>query len=266
MANLRIKSLDALLSMDDAKKLTKHLSALDLVFLGIGGIVGTGIFVLTGVAASTYSGPALIVSFMMCGFACSLAALMYAELASMVPVAGSAYTYTYATMGEVIAWIMGWNLVLEYAVSAAAVASGWSGYFTGIFKTLGMPLPDALTKVPQDGGLINLPAVIIALFVTYMLYIGLKNSARMNNILVVVKLAALALFLFLATPAVDAANWTPFMPYGFSGVATGASIVFFAFFGFDAVSTAAEETRDPKRDMPIGILYGICVILFQYCF
>lgn len=263
--NLRIKSLDALLAMDETKKLTKQLGALDLMFLGIGGIVGTGIFVLTGVAASTYSGPALIISFLICGFACSLAALTYAELASMVPVAGSAYTYTYATMGEALAWIMGWNLVLEYAVSAAAVASGWSGYFSGIFKTIGYPLPDALTKVPQDGGLINLPAVVIAMFVTYMLYVGIKDSARLNNILVVVKLAALTLFLVLATPEVDAANWTPFMPYGFSGVASGAAIVFFAFFGFDAVSTAAEETRDPKRDLPIGIIGSlvVCTVLYM---
>ncbi|MBL8643495.1 MAG: amino acid permease [Rhodospirillaceae bacterium] len=265
MANLRIKSIDALLSLDETKKLTKQLGALDLVFLGIGGIVGTGIFVLTGVAASTYSGPALIISFLMCGFACSLAALTYAELASMVPVAGSAYTYTYATMGEVLAWIMGWNLVLEYAVSAAAVASGWSGYFTGIFKTLGYPLPDMLTKVPQDGGLINLPAVLIALFVTYMLYVGIRDSARLNNILVVVKLAALALFLALASPAVEPTNWEPFMPFGFSGVAAGAAIVFFAFFGFDAVSTAAEETKNPKRDLPIGIIgsLAVCTVLYM---
>jgi APA family basic amino acid/polyamine antiporter len=269
MANLgnkwRVKSIDALLSLDETKKLTKQLGALDLMFLGIGGIVGTGIFVLTGVAASTYSGPALIISFLMCGFACSLAALTYAELASMVPVAGSAYTYTYATMGEVLAWIMGWNLVLEYAVSAAAVASGWSGYFTGIFKTLGAPLPEVLTKVPADGGLINLPAVLIAVFVTYMLYVGVRDSARLNNILVVVKLAALALFLALASPEVDTANLKPFMPFGFSGVAAGAAIVFFAFFGFDAVSTAAEETKDPKRDLPIGIIgsLAVCTVLYM---
>ncbi len=265
MANFRIKSIDSLLSMDEAKKLTKQLGALDLMFLGIGGIVGTGIFVLTGVAAAKYSGPALIISFLMCGFACSLAALMYAELASMVPVAGSAYTYAYATMGEVIAWIMGWNLVLEYALSAATVASGWSGYFTGIFKTLGMPLPDILTKVPQDGGIVNLPAVLISLFVTYMLYIGMRDSARLNNILVVVKLAALALFLALASPAVEQTNWEPFMPFGFSGVAAGAAIVFFAFFGFDAVSTAAEETKNPKRDLPIGIIgsLAVCTVLYM---
>ncbi|MBL8629092.1 MAG: amino acid permease [Rhodospirillaceae bacterium] len=265
MANFRIKSIDSLLSMDEAKKLTKQLGAMDLMFLGIGGIVGTGIFVLTGVAAATYSGPALIISFLMCGFACSLAALTYAELASMVPVAGSAYTYAYATMGEVIAWIMGWNLVLEYALSAATVASGWSGYFTGIFKTLGYPLPAALTTVPQDGGIVNLPAVLISLFVTYMLYIGMRDSARLNNILVVVKLAALALFLALASPAVEQTNWEPFMPFGFSGVAAGAAIVFFAFFGFDAVSTAAEETKNPKRDLPIGIIgsLAVCTVLYM---
>lgn len=265
MANWRIKSLDSLLAMDEGKKLTKQLGALDLMFLGIGGIVGTGIFVLTGVAAATHSGPALIISFLMCGFACSLAALTYAELASMVPVAGSAYTYTYATMGEAIAWIMGWNLVLEYAVSAAAVASGWSGYFVGIFKTIGYPLPDIITKTPLDGGLINLPAVAIALFVTYMLYIGIRDSARLNNILVVVKLAALALFLVLATPAVEPTNWEPFMPFGFAGVASGAALVFFAFFGFDAVSTAAEETRNPKRDLPIGIIgsLAVCTLLYM---
>ncbi|MCB2108147.1 MAG: amino acid permease [Rhodobacteraceae bacterium] len=265
MTGLRIKPLDALLALKSDKRLRPALGPLDLVFLGIGGIVGTGIFVLTGVAAAEHSGPALIISFLMCGFACSLAALTYAELASMVPVAGSAYTYTYATMGEVMAWIMGWNLVLEYAVSAAAVASGWSGYFTGIFTTLGFPLPDMLTKVPQDGGFVNLPAVVIVLVVTGMLYIGLRESARFNNVLVVVKLAALALFIALATPAVDAQNWSPFMPNGFAGVASGAALVFFAFFGFDAVSTAAEETRNPNRDLPIGIIGSlvICTVIYM---
>jgi APA family basic amino acid/polyamine antiporter len=264
MPKLRVKSIDSILQVEEGKRLTRQLGALDLVLFGIGCVIGTGIFVLTGVASAQYAGPALVVSFVLAGFACGCAALMYAELASMVPVSGSAYTYTYATMGEAAAWIMGWNLILEYAVSAAAVASGWSGYFTGIMKTVGMPLPEVLTKVPAQGGIANVPAIFIALFVTVLLVLGTRESARLNAILVAVKVLAIFIFLAIAMPEIKPELWSPFMPFGWEGVSRGAAIIFFAYIGFDAVSTAAEETRNPQRDVPIGLIgsLAICTLLY----
>jgi len=264
MSKLRIKSFESLLAVEEGKRLHRQLTALDLVLLGIGCVIGTGIFVLTGVASAQYAGPALVLSFILAGFACGCAALMYAELSSMVPVAGSAYTYTYATMGEVAAWIMGWNLVLEYTVSAGAVAAGWSGYFTGILKTIGIPLPDLLTKVPSEGGLVNLPAIGISLFVTFMLVLGTRESARLNAILVAIKVVAIFIFLAIAMPKVNPELWDPFMPYGWQGVSRAAAIIFFAYIGFDAVSTAAEETKNPNRDVPIGLIGSllICTVLY----
>jgi APA family basic amino acid/polyamine antiporter len=261
---LRLKSFESILAQDGASRLRRSLGAFDLVLLGIGAIIGTGIFVLTGVAAADYAGPALVLSFVLSGIVCALAALTYAELAAMVPVAGSAYTYSYAALGEAAAWIVGWNLVLEYAVSAGAVAAGWSGYFTGILAAAGVELPVAWTKVPADGGLVDLPAVAIVLFVTYLLIVGTRESARLNAILVAVKLGALFLFLALAAPQVDPALWRPFMPFGWSGVTTGAAIIFFAYIGFDAVSTAAEETRNPQRDVPIGLIGSLLVCTALY--
>jgi APA family basic amino acid/polyamine antiporter len=264
MSLLRIKTIESLLMVEEGKRLHRQLSAFDLVLFGIGCVIGTGIFVLTGVASAQYAGPALVVSFILAGFACGCAALMYAELSAMVPVSGSAYTYTYATMGEAAAWIMGWNLVLEYAVSAGAVAAGWSGYFTGILKTIGMPLPDLLTKVPAEGGLVNLPAVGISLFVTVMLILGTRESARLNAILVAIKLIAIFIFLAIASPKINTELWHPFMPFGFQGVSRAAAIIFFAYIGFDAVSTAAEETKNPNRDVPIGLIGSLLVCTLLY--
>lgn len=261
---LRTKSIDLLRAGAEEKGLKKTLGALDLVLLGIGCIIGTGIFVLTGVAAAKYAGPALMLSFVLSGLACGFAALAYAELAAIVPIAGSAYTYSYAALGEIIAWIVGWNLVLEYSVGSSAVAAGWSGYVVGLLKSAGIVLPQAYTAVPADGGIVNLPAMFIALFLSLMLVRGTKESATLNRVLVLIKLVAVFIFLFLAGPKVDVANWTPFMPYGFSGVAAGAAIIFFAYIGFDAVATAAEECRNPNKDLPIGIVGSliVCTILY----
>ena len=260
----RTKSIADMIKGTEQHALKKTLGSLDLILLGIGCIIGTGIFVLTGVAAAKYAGPGIMLSFVLSGLACGFAALAYAELAAMIPVAGSAYTFAYASLGEFIAFIVGWALICEYTVGAAAVASGWSGYAVGLFKTMGVSLPAAWTFVPADGGIINLPAVIIVSFLTYLLILGSKESAKLNKILVFIKLGCVALFLFLATPHVDPLNWQPFLPFGLSGVATGAAIVFFAYIGFDAVSTAAEECKNPNRDIPIGIVGSliICTILY----
>lgn len=260
----RTKSIDLLKSGAEKKGLLKTLGATDLVLLGIGCIVGTGIFVLTGVAAAKYAGPGIMLSFVLSGVACAFAALAYAELAAMVPIAGSAYTYSYASLGEIVAWIVGWNLVLEYSVGASAVAAGWSGYVVGLLKSAGIVLPQAFTAVPADGGIVNLPAMFIALLLSFFLVRGTKESATLNRILVIVKLAAVFIFLVLAGPKVNPANWSPFMPFGFSGVAGGAAIIFFAYIGFDAVATAAEECKNPNRDLPIGIVGSliVCTILY----
>jgi APA family basic amino acid/polyamine antiporter len=260
----RIKPLESLMKDAELKPLTRSMGALDLTLLGIGAIIGTGIFVLTGVAAAQYAGPALVVSFILSGIACALAALAYAELAAMVPVSGSAYTYTYAVMGEFAAWIVGWNLVLEYAVSAGAVASGWSGYFTGILASGGIMLPKAFTSVPSDGGIVDLPAILIVLAVTTLLVFGTGKSSKMNMILVAIKSVAILIFLLIATPHVDPANWEPFMPFGWNGVVGGAAIIFFAYIGFDAVACAAEECKNPNRDLPIGLIASlvICTVLY----
>ncbi len=271
MKLFRVKPLEDILNQDNKKQLVRSLGSWDLVMLGIGCIIGMGIFVLTGVGAAKYAGPGIVLSFVMSGVACIFAALIYAELAAMVPVAGSAYTYTYAALGELVAWIVGWNLVLEYTVAAGAVASGWSGYVTGIFQAAGKPLPPLLTHVPnwfhepdKIDGIINLPAIFIVLFVTAMLVIGTGKSSKFNIVLVLVKLCTLALFLFLAVPNINPMHWEPFLPYGWNGVATGAAIIFFAYIGFDAVSTSAEECKNPNRDLPIGLIGSliICTVLY----
>lgn len=258
------KSIEALLKGTERHALRKTLGSLDLVLLGIGCIIGTGIFVLTGVAAARYAGPGVTLSFILSGLACAFAAMAYAELAAMIPAAGSAYTFAYASIGRIGAFAVGWALICEYTVGAAAVAAGWSGYAVGLLKTMGVDLPHAWTAVPADGGLINLPAVLIVVFLTYLLVIGSKESAKFNRILVFIKLGCVGLFLLLAGPHVSPANWQPFLPFGFSGVATGAAIVFFAYIGFDAVSTAAEECKNPNRDIPIGIVGSlvICTLLY----
>lgn len=264
----RKKSIDALLREAGGKgaSLKKELGALDLTMLGIGAIIGTGIFVLTGVAAAEHAGPALVLSFILSGLACVFAALCYAEFASTVPVSGSAYTYSYATFGELMAWILGWDLILEYGVAASAVAVGWSGYFQGLLAGFGIELPKALTNAydPEKGTFIDLPAILIVLFITFLLTRGIRKSARFNAVMVVIKVAVILLFLAVGVWYVKPENWTPFMPYGFSGVAAGAATVFFAYIGFDAVSTAAEEVRNPQRNMPIGIIASllICTLLY----
>lgn len=264
----RKKSIDALLREAGGKgaSLKKELGALDLTMLGIGAIIGTGIFVLTGVAAAEHAGPALVLSFILSGLACVFAALCYAEFASTVPVSGSAYTYSYAAFGELIAWILGWDLILEYGVAASAVAVGWSGYFQGLLAGFGIELPKALTNAydPAKGTFIDLPAILIVLFITFLLTRGIKKLARFNAVMVVIKVAVVLLFLAVGVWYVKPENWTPFMPYGFSGVATGAATVFFAYIGFDAVSTAAEEVKNPQRNMPIGIIASllICTLLY----
>jgi APA family basic amino acid/polyamine antiporter len=246
--------------------LRRALGPLDLTALGVGAIIGAGIFVLTGVAASEIAGPGIIVSLIIDGFACAMAALCYAELATMVPVAGSAYTYCYATMGEMVAWIIGWDLMLEYAVGAATVAVGWSGYFTLVLKGLGITLPYALTHAPYTatGAIINLPAVLIVLAISTILYLGISESARVNSMIVAVKLAAVAVVIIAGAFFVERHNWTPFAPYGWIGITRGAGYMFFAFIGFDALSTVAEEAVNPRRDLPIGIFgsLSLCTLLY----
>ena len=260
----RTKSIEQLQAAAANSGLVKSLGALDLILLGIGCVIGTGIFVLTGVAAAKYAGPAVTLSFILSGIACALAGLAYAEFSSIVPASGSAYTYTYASLGEFIAFIVGWNLILEYTVTASAVASGWSGYVTGLLQSAGIEVSHALTHVPADGGIINVPAIFITLLLSFFLIHGTQESTKLNRILVFIKLAAVFLFLLLAGPHVNTANWEPFMPFGVSGITAGAAIVFFAYIGFDAVATSAEECKNPARDLPIGIIGSlvICTILY----
>jgi basic amino acid/polyamine antiporter, APA family len=245
--------------------LKRALGALDLTLLGIGAIVGAGIFVMTGVGARQ-AGPGLVASFVLAGTACAMAALCYAEFAAMIPVAGSAYSYSYATMGELVGWIIGWDLVLEYAVGAAAVASGWSGYFAVILGGLGVHLPVALSHAPGSapGGVVDLPALIIVLLITGVLYIGISESARLNSLIVGIKLAAVGVVIVVGAFFIQPHNWQPFAPFGWHGISDGAAYIFFAYIGFDAVSTAAEEVVEPGRDLPLGILGSllICTVLY----
>ena len=244
--------------------LKRALRAFDLTLLGIGAIVGAGIFVLTGVAAAHYAGPAIMLSFVVAGFACAMAALCYAEFAAMIPIAGSAYSYSYATMGELVGWIIGWDLVLEYAVGAAAVAVGWSGYLNVILHGMGIHVPDAITHAPGSGGVIDLPALLIVLLISGVLYVGISESARLNSLIVIIKLFAIAVVIVGGLFFVRPSNWTPFAPFGWNGVMKGAAVIFFAYIGFDAVSTAAEEVIDPNRDLPIGILASLFVCTALY--
>ncbi len=260
----RIKSLDAILATAEKKSLHRSLGAFQLTMLGIGAVIGTGIFVLTAEAAQK-AGPGMMLSFVIAGFVCAVAALCYAEMAAMVPVSGSAYTYSYAVMGEILAWMVGWALILEYAVAAGAVSVGWSGYVVGLLENaLGIDIPSTLVLGPFDGGLVNLPAMAIAGLVTWLLVIGTKESATVNAVLVSIKVAALTLFIILAVPVMNMQNFEPFSPLGFGGISAAAASIFFAYVGFDAVSTAAEETKNPQRNMPIGLIgsLGICTIFY----
>ena len=262
----RKKDIGALRSMAQNSGLTKNLGAFDLVFLGIGSVIGTGIFVLTGIGAALYAGPGISLSFVLASVACAFAGLAYAEYAAMVPVAGSAYAYTYASLGEFLAFIVGWNLILEYTVTCSTVAAGWSGYVVGLLASGGIELPIAFTKVPEEGGIINIPAIFITMFLCILLVRGTKETVMVNRILVFVKLAVIAIFFVLAIPNVNPANWEPFLPYGAQGISAGAAIVFFAYIGFDAVATSAEEAKNPSRDLPIGILGSLIVCAILYFF
>lgn len=260
----RVKSLDAILATAEKKSLHRSLGAFQLTMLGIGAVIGTGIFVLTAEAAQK-AGPGMLLSFVIAGVVCALAALCYSEMSSMVPVSGSAYTYSYAVMGELVAWMVGWALILEYAIAAGAVSVGWSGYVVGLIQNaFHINIPLALVRGPSDGGIVNLPAMGIAGLVTWLLVIGTKESAAVNACLVAIKVAALTLFCVLALPVVNMEHFTPFMPLGFGGVSAAAASIFFAYVGFDAVSTAAEETKNPQRNMPIGLIgsLAICTIFY----
>src|SRR5580658_5012967 len=281
----RVKSLDAIMATAEKKGLHRSLGPFQLTLLGIGAVIGTGIFVLTAEAAQK-AGPGMLMSFVVAGFVCGVAALCYSELASMVPVAGSAYTYTYAVVGEMMAWMVGWALILEYAVGASAVAVGWSNHAVGLLHGLGFdipaaisnadalmakvellfgaaPTPDVMTAL-RIGGWINVPAILISAAVTWLLIIGTTESARVNAVLVLIKIAALTLFIALTFPVLQAKNFVPFAPTGSTGIFGAAASIFFAYVGFDAVSTAAEETRNPQRNVPIGLIgsLGICTLFY----
>ena len=308
MSNLFItKPLSQLLDESQTDHgLRRSLSAFNLTTLGIGAVIGAGIFVLTGQAAAQYAGPAIVISFMISGLACLFAGLCYAEFASMIPISGSAYTYAYATMGEFVAWIIGWDLILEYLFAASTVSVGWSGYVVSFLKDFGLVIPaqftaalgSVLVDIPQIGwklatpeltksladsgiainslphltGILNLPAMFVVAAITTLLLIGIRESAKFNNFMVVIKVFVILLFIGIGFMFVNKANWHPFIPkntgewghYGWSGILRGAAVIFFAYIGFDAVSTAAQEAKNPKRDMPIGILgsLGISTLLY----
>jgi len=267
------KTIVAREDMPEEHRLARTLSWPHLIALGVGAIVGTGILTLTGVGAAK-AGPAVILSFAIAGLICACAALAYAEMATMYPAAGSAYTYSYVVFGELLAWIVGWSLILEYSLVVSAVAVGWSGYATGFLTSIGAGLPLDFTAGPEAGGIVNFPAIFIIAVVAGLLMIGTRESATLNAILVGIKLLALALFIAVALPVFNADNFTPFMPYGFPrsgpsgsevGVMAAAAIIFFAFYGFDAIATAAEETKNPDRDLAIGIVGSmiLCVIIYM---
>jgi len=286
MSLFATKSLSVLMdeaSAEGTHTLKRALGALNLTLLGIGAIIGAGIFVLTGTAAAQYAGPGIVYSFILAGVACLFAGLCYAEFSSLIPIAGSAYTYGYATLGELVAWIIGWDLILEYLFGASTVAVGWSGYFTAFMREIGWNLSDKFTSAPlrvegthtliPTGAVVNLPAIVLVLLMTALLVIGIKESARFNNLIVFLKIAVVFLVIGFGFMFVNPANWHPFVPpnttgefghFGWTGVVRAAGVIFFAYIGFDAVSTAAQEAKNPQRDMPIGILgsLAICTVLY----
>jgi APA family basic amino acid/polyamine antiporter len=286
-----ITALQAEVGSDQSLK--RALGPVNLVALGIGAIIGAGIFVLTGQAAANYAGPAIVYSFILAGTACALAGLCYAEFSAMIPIAGSAYTYGYATLGEFVAWIIGWDLILEYLFAASTVAVGWSGYVVSFLKDVGINIPPQYTSAPythsappdaglnvwrlftegwsSTGAVLNVPAMIIVALITILLIIGISESASFNNLIVIIKLTVVFLFIGFGMAYINRENWEPFVPpaagpgkYGWDGILRGAGVIFFAYIGFDAVSTAAQETKNPQRDMPIGILgsLAICTVLY----
>lgn len=248
----------------DNVRLKRCLSFFDLTTLGIGAIIGAGIFILTGVVAATKAGPAIILSFLIAGITCAFSALSYAELAATIGGCGSAYGYAYVGFGELFAWIIGWDLILEYSISCAAVAIGWSAYFNKIAKAVGIEIPAYFLAGPMDGGIANLPAFFIIIFIAILLSLGVKESTKVNSTVVIIKLLTIALFIALAIPHVNLENWSDFMPFGWKGVMNGASLIFFAYIGFDAVSTTAEEAKNPKRDVPKSILASLIICTIVY--
>ncbi|MCA3182591.1 MULTISPECIES: amino acid permease [unclassified Cupriavidus] len=267
MSLLRTKNIESMLDVSEHDGLRKVLGPVDLVLMGIGAIIGTGIFVLTGTGALT-AGPALTVSFVIAAMACGFAALCYAEFASAIPVSGSIYTYSYATLGEIVAWMIGWDLLLEYGLATSAVSVGWSGYFQSLLAGFGLHLPAAITaapgSVPGVETLVNLPAILIMLAIAWVVSYGVRESARLNNVMVAIKITVVLLFIVVGVWHVKPANWQPFAPFGFTGIFNAAALVFFAFIGFDAVTSAAEEVRNPGRDLPIGIIgsLAVCTVLY----
>jgi len=291
-ARRRVADLQAEALTD--QRLKRVLGPVNLTSLGIGAIIGAGIFVLTGHAAAQYAGPGIVYSFMLSGLACAFAGLCYAEFASMIPLSGSAYTYGYATLGEFVAWIIGWNLILEYLFAASTVAVGWSGYVVSFLKDLGITIPAAFTSAPYDhmaaanlhwwnvwqlfahgwtstGAVLNVPAMLIVAVITVLLVVGIKESANFNNAIVALKLLVILTFIAVGAAYINPANWHPFVPpmdamgnFGWHGVVRAAGVIFFAYIGFDAVSTAAQEAKNPQRDMPIALLgsLGICTVLY----
>lgn len=245
-------------------QLHRCLSATDLTLMGIGGIIGAGIFVLSGIAAATKAGPAIIFSYILAGLTCALSAFAYAELASSVGGCGSAYGYAYAGLGEIIAWIIGWDLLLEYGLDCSTVSIGWSGYVNSTLSAFGIHLPEMLITGPLQGGIINLPATLIILALAWILSIGVKESVRFNKVIVIFKLLVVGLFISIAAFHFNPANWHPFFPFGLHGIVSGAGLIFFAYIGFDAVSTAGEEAKNPQRDLPISIIGSllICTIIY----
>jgi APA family basic amino acid/polyamine antiporter len=282
MSLMTRKPIAELLAESHTSTLRRTLGAFTLTTLGVGAIIGAGIFVITGTAAAQFAGPALVLSMIIAAIGCAFAGLCYAEFASMIPVAGSAYTYAYATLGELLAWIIGWDLILEYALGASTIAVGWAGNFISILQDMGILFPAAFTGPPgsivalADGSTVsavfNIPAAAIVLLVSTILIVGIKESAGFNTVIVVVKVAVLLLFIAFGIHYINTANWHPFVPpnhgkfgeFGWSGVLRGAGVIFFAFIGFDAVSTAAQEAKNPQRDMPRGILWSLVVCTFLY--
>lgn len=259
------KTLEDFSAQREGSGMKRTLSTVDLTFLGIGGIIGSGVFVLTGIGAARYAGPGIVLSFVAAGLLCMLVGLAYAELASLIPAAGSAYAYTFASLGEGMAFLCGWSLIIGYIVTASAVAVGFSAYFSGMMASLGMEIPKALLTTAPEGGIINLPAVVITLLIGGILAHGTKESSRLNTILISLTLCAIVAFVVVTSPHMDMAkNMEPFLPFGAAGIMTGAAVVFFSFMGFDTVATSAEECKTPEKSLPIGIIASVFVCLCIY--
>jgi APA family basic amino acid/polyamine antiporter len=261
---LRKKDVSSILEGSKSASIHKHLGVFDVTLMSIGATIGTGVMVLTGLVASRDAGPAVVLSFIASAIVCMLVGLCYAEFASSIPTSGSAYAYTYVSLGEIVAHLVGWSLIIGYTLSTATVAGGWAAYFNSLLKEIGIHLPDKFTSIPSNGGIINVPAVMVVLLVTFMLSRGTKESKKINNIMVIIKLAIIVLFICVGVFYIKPENWHPFMPFGTKGVFAGAASVFFAYTGFDAVSTSAEEVKNPQRNLPIGIVASLIVCTLIY--